>query len=73
MLTAPVLLSAQSPNDQIRVGIIGVGGSGSNLLRRIIESPCVKLVAICDIDRQALAKAKQTGSVRAHRERLIFL
>ena len=60
--SAPAVLSAQSPNDEIRVGIIGVGGRGSNLLRRIIRSPGVKLVAICDIDPEAMARAKQTSA-----------
>ena len=60
--SAPAVLSAQSPNDEIRVGIIGVGGRGSNLLRRIIRSPGVKLVAICDIDPEAIARARQTSS-----------
>lgn len=56
-LGGPALLSSQSPNDQLRVGIIGVGGRGTNLLRRIVISPGVKLVAICDIDPQAVQRA----------------
>lgn len=54
---APVLLSAQSPNEKIRVGIIGVGGRGTSLLRRILNSPNVTVAAICDIDEMARLKA----------------
>ena len=56
-LGGPALLSSQSPNDQLRVGIIGVGGRGTSLLRRIVISPGVKLVAICDIDPEAVQRA----------------
>ena len=56
-LGGPALLSSQSPSDQLRVGIIGVGGRGTSLLRRIVLSPGVKLVAICDIDPQAVQRA----------------
>jgi predicted dehydrogenase len=58
---APAVLSAQSPSSEIRAGIIGVGGRGSNLLGRILQSPGVKLVAICDIDPEALKRAAETA------------
>ena len=41
----PVLLSGQSLNSKIRVGIIGVGGRGTALLRRILKSPGVEVAA----------------------------
>ncbi len=54
---APALLQARSPNDVIRVGVIGVGNRGSFLLRQVLKVPNVKVVAICDIDPDALKRA----------------
>lgn len=51
------LLSAQSPNDTVRVAFIGVGNRGSYLLSHMLKVPGVKVVAICDIDPVALKKA----------------
>jgi len=51
------LLSAQSPNDTVRVAFIGVGNRGSYLLKHMLKVPGVKVVAICDIDPDNLKKA----------------
>src|SRR5262249_57457900 len=51
------LLSAQSPNDTVRVAFIGVGNRGSYLLKHMLKVPGIKVVAICDIDPQTLKKA----------------
>ena len=53
----PALLGAQSPNDTVRVAIIGVGGRGSYDLRNVLKVPGVKVVAICDLDESRIAKA----------------
>lgn len=58
-LAAPAFLAAQSPNDEIRAGIIGVGGRGSALLTRAAKSPGVKIAAVCDIDEEAQARAAE--------------
>ena len=52
-LAAPAFLSAQNANDEVRVGIIGVGGRGSSVLARVVKSPGVRVVAVCDIDPDA--------------------
>jgi len=57
LAAAPALLSAQSPNDVVRVGIIGVGNRGFFLLRQILKAPNVKVVAICDTNPDALKRA----------------
>ena len=51
------ILSAQSPNDTVRVAFIGVGNRGSYLLKNMLKVPGIKVVAICDIDPEALKKA----------------
>ena len=58
-IAAPALLSAQGTNNEIRVGIIGVGGRGSSLLSRIVQVPNVRVVAVCDIDPEAQERASQ--------------
>src|SRR5690348_2781096 len=47
-------------NDRVRVGMIGVGGRGSELLKQIVAVPNVELVAMADIypRRRDEAKAK---------------
>ena len=52
-LAAPAFLRAQNTNDEIRVGIIGVGGRGSAVLTRVVKSANIRVVAVCDIDSDA--------------------
>jgi predicted dehydrogenase len=46
-------------NENIRVGIIGVGDRGSELVRQAIACPGVEFAAFCDIYTVRLEKAKQ--------------
>jgi myo-inositol 2-dehydrogenase/D-chiro-inositol 1-dehydrogenase len=62
---APVFLPSQSPNDLIRVGMIGVGNRGSFLLQQVLKFPNVKVVAICDIDPAALQRAGRLAAGHA--------
>ena len=62
---APALLQSQSPNNVIRVGIIGVGNRGSFLLRQVLKVPNVKVAAICDIDPDALKRAGQLAAAHS--------
>jgi predicted dehydrogenase len=59
------LLPAQSPNDTVRVAIIGVGNRGSFLLRNVLQVPGVKVVAVCDIDPERLKKAQDAASAHS--------
>ncbi len=56
---APALLGAQSPNDTVRVAVVGVGTRGSFLLGHVLKVPGVKVVALCDLDAERLAKAAE--------------
>jgi myo-inositol 2-dehydrogenase / D-chiro-inositol 1-dehydrogenase len=60
-LAAPALLSAQSPNDSVRVAVIGLGTRGSYLLTNIVKVPGVKVVALCDLDEARLAAASKVA------------
>lgn len=64
-LGAASLLPAQSPNGTVRVAFIGVGNRGSYLLRHMMSVPGVQVVAICDLNPEALkaavARANQAG------------
>jgi predicted dehydrogenase len=61
----PALLQSQSPNNIIRVGIIGTGNRGAFLLSHIMKVPNVRVVAICDIDPQALDNAAKIAAAHA--------
>jgi predicted dehydrogenase len=50
-------LLAQSPNDTIQVGMIGVGNRGAYVMRSVMAQPGGKVVAICDIKPDRLDKA----------------
>ena len=50
-------LAAQSPNDQIVLGMIGVGGMGMGRLRGFLAHKDVRVAAICDVDRRHLERA----------------
>src|SRR6202521_2080899 len=46
-------------NDRVRVGMIGVGGRGQELLKQVLEVPNAQLVAIADIYTRSRDEAKQ--------------
>ncbi len=47
----------QAPSNQVRVGLIGVGGMGTNRLREFVQQPDVRIVAIADVDRRHVDRA----------------
>ncbi len=48
-LAAPAIQSATGVNDRIRVGFIGVGNRGSQLLRGFMRQPDCQVAALCDV------------------------
>jgi len=60
-LAAPsILKAAPSPNDKIVLGMIGVGGMGTDRLKGFLAHKDVEIGAICDVDRTHLARAVET-------------
>jgi predicted dehydrogenase len=53
---APSLLAAESPNETIGVGCIGIGTRGGDLLNAVVGVPGVKVVAVSDVYRPHLQK-----------------
>ena len=49
----------QGANERIRIGMIGVGGRGQELLKQILELPNAELVAIADIYTRRHDEAKK--------------
>lgn len=54
---APSLAAAGSPNDAIRLGFIGLGGRGSELLGKFSRRKGVEIAALCDVDSGRLQEA----------------
>jgi hypothetical protein len=54
--SAPTLLKGKDDR-KIRLGFIGVGGMGTNLLRSCLTMQDVEIPAICDIDHEAMNNA----------------
>jgi predicted dehydrogenase len=55
-LSSPVILKGKDDR-VVRIGIIGVGGMGTNLLKSCLTMPDVQIPAICDINVAALTRA----------------
>jgi predicted dehydrogenase len=51
------VLASQRPNDQIVLGVIGVGGQGMGRLREFSKHPDVRIGAVCDVDRAHMDRA----------------
>src|SRR5437660_10477473 len=66
VLGGAALLSAQSPNDSVRVAFIGVGNRGSFLERHMLKVPGIKVVAICDLEPANLKAAMDQASAAGH-------
>jgi predicted dehydrogenase len=64
---AAAVVSAQSPNDAVRVGVIGVGNRGTYLLRTVMKVPGVQIVALCDIDAANLQRAMSLAQAAGHK------
>jgi predicted dehydrogenase len=56
----PAALRSASPNAMLQVACIGVGGFGVTTSKGIAGHPRVKIVALCDVDEKAVAKAATT-------------
>jgi predicted dehydrogenase len=52
--------TSASPNDQINVASVGVGGMGTGHVDRLLNRPDVRITAICDIDQSHRERAEQT-------------
>ncbi|MBQ9432363.1 MAG: Gfo/Idh/MocA family oxidoreductase [Kiritimatiellae bacterium] len=44
---------------RIRLGVVGIGGRGNGVIRRVSNLPGVEIVAICDINPDKLAQAQK--------------
>src|SRR6188768_3554646 len=60
--TAAQAAFAQSANDRVNTGIIGVGNRGTYLLNSIIAQPNAKVAAVCDLNGDRLDKAASLSS-----------
>ena len=47
-------------NEQIQVAVIGVRGMGGGHIKQLVNRSDVRVAALCDVDQQVLARAKQT-------------
>jgi predicted dehydrogenase len=55
-------LAAQSPNDAIQVGMVGVGNRGGYVMRSVMAQANTKVVALCDIKPDRLDKAASVAA-----------
>src|ERR1700730_11992821 len=50
---------AESPSDQIRLGIIGPGSRGQSVMRAFLRVPGVRFAALCDVYQPRFAQARK--------------
>jgi predicted dehydrogenase len=59
------ILASRQPNEQIVLGMIGVGGMGTSRLREFLAHPDARIGAICDVDQahvdRAVAEVAKAG------------
>lgn len=55
--------AASAPNEQIGIGIVGLGGRGKLLAAQFHSEPGAKLVAFCDVDRERCEAAAKEFNV----------
>lgn len=62
----PAVLRSASPNSNLQVASIGVGGMGGATMNGVASHEKVKIVALCDVDANYLAQAaeKHSGASR---------
>jgi len=66
-LTAPYIVPASvmgaagttAPSNRINIGVVGTGGQARGLTQRAIKHDNVRVIALCDVDRNRLAEAKK--------------
>ena len=56
---APAIQTVKAASDQVRYGVIGLGGRGSYLLKHLLPIDNGRCVAVCDVEQTALDKAPQ--------------
>jgi len=58
-IAAPMILESCSPKGTLNHACIGVGGMGFGDMNIFLKHPNVRIVAICDVDAERLAKASE--------------
>jgi len=51
--------AAVAPSDRVTLGCVGMGWQGIGNLKIFLEDPAVRVVAVCDVDTQHLAEARE--------------
>ncbi len=75
LLGAPAIAGAWSANEKIRLGLIGAGSRGNQLLDSFLTQPDVEIVAVADVDDHHAGETaerikKEQGQRPANRPRL---
>jgi predicted dehydrogenase len=65
-------LFGQSPSDQVVLGMIGVGGMGTNRLREFLGHADTRIAAICDVDRAHADRAvAEVEKARGYKPKIV--
>ena len=59
LLGAPALAKAGAANEKIRLGLIGAGSRGGQLLDSFLPQPDVEIIAVADVDDQHAGKTAE--------------
>lgn len=60
-LAAPYIFpsAAKGANSRINIGVVGTGGQAEGLTKNAMAHKHVRVIALCDVDKSKLAKAKE--------------
>ena len=71
-LVHPQMLLANTKKDKVRLGLIGTGMRGRSLLGLFLDRKDVDVVALCDVDKEALDRAQSMVTKAGSKEALLF-
>ena len=71
-LVHPQMLLANTKKDKVRLGLIGTGMRGRSLLGLFLDRKDVDVVALCDVDKEALDSAQSMVTKAGSKEALLF-
>ncbi|MFN7162594.1 MAG: twin-arginine translocation signal domain-containing protein, partial [Fimbriimonadales bacterium] len=59
------LIARANAQEKVKVGVIGTGAQGQNLLRQLVSMPEAEVVAVCDVYLPNRTRAQEITQFRA--------
>jgi predicted dehydrogenase len=64
LVSFPSVVRSKSPNSNLQIASIGVGGMGGNTMMSVAKHPKARIVALCDVDAKMIELARGGKAAR---------